>query len=90
MNLDSFLKKHPQWTIKNKKLFREYEFKNFEEAFSFMTQMALISEGMNHHPEWFNVYNKLRIELTTHDTGGISEKDLFWAGEAEKLVQKFL
>ena len=54
---------------------KKIEFKDFMEAFSFMTQVALKAEKMNHHPEWFNVYNKVEIVLTTHDKGGLTEKD---------------
>lgn len=55
---------------------QEFKFKNFLEAFSFMTAVALIAEKMDHHPEWSNVYNKVTISLTTHDCGGVSHKDL--------------
>lgn len=51
-------------------------FKNFNEAFAFMTKVALMAEKMNHHPEWFNVYNRVDITLTTHDAGGLSAKDI--------------
>jgi 4a-hydroxytetrahydrobiopterin dehydratase len=54
---------------------RKVEFEDFMEAFSFMTQVALKAEKMNHHPEWFNVYNKVEITLTTHDAGGLTDKD---------------
>lgn len=64
-----------QWELKENKLHFEHEFKDFKEAFSFMTKIAEAAEEMNHHPEWFNVYNKVRIDLTTHDAGGISQKD---------------
>lgn len=56
-------------------LSKKFEFKDFKEAFAFMTSVAEKAEEMNHHPEWFNVYNKVDVELTTHDTGGLSEKD---------------
>ena len=58
---------------------REFRFKNFNEAFAFMTQCALEAEKMDHHPEWFNIYNRIDVVLTTHDTGGVSEKDLILA-----------
>ena len=58
------------------KLEKNWKFKNFKEAFSFMTKVALISESINHHPEWFNVYSNLKIELTSHDAGGISKLDI--------------
>ncbi len=55
---------------------RKFEFKNFNEAFAFMTRSALLAEKMDHHPEWFNVYNKLEVTLSTHDAGGITENDV--------------
>lgn len=58
---------------------RNIEFSDFKEAFSFMTKVALYAEQVNHHPEWFNVYNKVNIELTTHDAGGLTEKDYKFA-----------
>lgn len=73
------------WTIEKGKLRKEFRFKNFSEAFGFMTRVALIAEAMNHHPEWFNVYNRVVIDLTTHDVGGISDLDLEFAARVEKL-----
>lgn len=55
---------------------RSFKFKNFSESWGFMTRIALLAEKMDHHPEWFNVYNKVDITLTTHDAGGVSEKDI--------------
>ena len=64
------------WSVNvDQKLEREIQFKDFKEAFAFMTRVALYAEQKNHHPEWFNVYNRVKIELTTHDAGGITEKD---------------
>ena len=63
------------WVLENGKLRREFRFANFVEAFGFMTRVAIEAEKMNHHPEWFNVYNKVVVDLTTHDAGGISELD---------------
>lgn len=63
------------WVLENGKLRREFRFANFVEAFGFMTCAAIEAEKMNHHPEWFNVYNKVVVDLTTHDAGGISELD---------------
>lgn len=74
------------WSIENGKLHREFKFKSFVEAFGFMTSVALVAERMNHHPEWFNVYNKVVIELTTHDAGGISERDFEFAAKVDGLL----
>jgi len=64
------------WSVVNDKLHKDFVFKNFIEAFGFMTRAALYIEKMNHHPEWFNVYNKLKVDLTTHDAGGITQNDI--------------
>lgn len=84
--IDEQIKTTPLWSIADGKLRREFEFKNFVEAFGFMTRAAMIAEGMNHHPEWFNVYNKVRIELSTHDAGGISELDFQLARNIDALL----
>ena len=59
------------WTLANGKLHREYKFADFVHAFGFMATAAIAIEKMNHHPEWFNVYNRVVVDLTTHDAGGI-------------------
>ena len=74
------------WSIENEKLHKEFQFRSFVQAFGFMTSVALIAESMNHHPEWFNVYNKVMIDLTTHDAGGISNLDFEFASKVEKLL----
>ena len=66
----------PGWSVVNGKLHKEFIFKDFIEVFGFMTIAALHIEKMNHHPEWFNVYNKLKIDLVTHDAGGITQNDI--------------
>ncbi len=66
----------PGWSIVDGKLHKEFTFKNFIEAFGFMTTAALHIEKMNHHPEWFNVYNKIKVDLVTHDAGGITQNDI--------------
>ncbi len=73
------------WTIEDGKLHKEFQFDNFITAFGFMTQLALVAESLNHHPEWFNVYNRVTIDLTTHDAGGISELDFQWAKQADAI-----
>ena len=73
--INEFITTHNSWSIKNNKLHQNLTFKNFIEAFGFMSKIALHAEKLNHHPEWFNVYNKLTIDLTTHEAGGITERD---------------
>ena len=64
------------WTTENNVLYKKFEFKNFSEAFAFMTRVAIEAEKMDHHPKWTNVYNKVEIWLTTHDAGNmITDKD---------------
>jgi 4a-hydroxytetrahydrobiopterin dehydratase len=65
---------------------RAFTFENFAEAFAFMTQVALFAEKADHHPEWFNVYNRVSILLTTHDAGGLSARDIDLAGKIDALV----
>jgi 4a-hydroxytetrahydrobiopterin dehydratase len=65
----------PGWAIVEGKLHRSYVFADFSEAFAFMTRVALAAEQLNHHPEWFNVYSTVRVDLTTHDADGVSELD---------------
>jgi 4a-hydroxytetrahydrobiopterin dehydratase len=74
------------WSIQADKLHRQFQFRDFLHAFGFMTQMALVSERMGHHPEWFNVYNRVVVDLTTHDAGGITQKDVDWALSANALT----
>jgi 4a-hydroxytetrahydrobiopterin dehydratase len=64
------------WEEKNNQLYRSFEFKDFKEAFAFMTKVALVAEKMDHHPNWTNVYNKVEVYLSTHDAGDvITDKD---------------
>lgn len=73
------------WSIVDGKLHKEFQFKDFIAAFGFMTQLALVAESMNHHPEWFNVYNKVIIDMSTHDADGITELDFQFAESADGL-----
>ena len=75
------------WSLVDGKLHREYRFSDFKSAFSFMTAVALKADEMDHHPEWSNVYNRVTIDLTTHDAGGLTELDFELATEAERLAQ---
>ena len=75
------------WKEENNRLIRVFEFENFVEAFGFMSSVALVAEKMGHHPNWSNVYNKVTIELTTHDAGnGVTQKDRSLAKAIDKLV----
>ena len=76
------------WKEEDNKLKRTFEFKDFSEAFAFMTRVALIAEKQNHHPWWSNVYNKVEMELNTHDAGDIvTEKDWKLAKAIDKLIE---
>jgi 4a-hydroxytetrahydrobiopterin dehydratase len=76
------------WKEENNYLRRSFKFKDFREAFAFMTKVALISEKLNHHPRWSNVYNEVEIMLNTHDEGDIvTDKDRQLAGEIDKLLR---
>ncbi len=75
------------WIEENHKLKKTFQFKDFVEAFSFMTKVALIAEKMNHHPEWSNVYNRVSIELSTHDAGNvITDKDHKLAAAIDQIA----
>ena len=84
--IEQELKNLPGWSVKNEKLHREIEFESFNQAFGFMTRAAMEIEKMNHHPEWFNVYNRLVIDLMTHDAGGITKNDINLAKILNSLV----
>ena len=85
---DTWLRALPQWSLarEGKAIERSFEFADFAEAFAFMTRIAIIAEKRDHHPEWFNVYNKVDITLTTHDAGGLSLRDVNMAKKIDKLV----
>lgn len=76
------------WTEANNKLYKKYKFKNFSEAFAFMTRVALIAEKMDHHPLWTNVYNTVEIWLNTHDAGDVvTDKDRKLAEAIDALLE---
>jgi 4a-hydroxytetrahydrobiopterin dehydratase len=81
------LEKIKGWQTDGKGVYLEkaFSFKDFSEAFSFMTRVALLAEKKNHHPDWSNSYNSVTIRLTSHDTGGVTIRDLDLAKEIEKL-----
>jgi 4a-hydroxytetrahydrobiopterin dehydratase len=76
------------WTVAQGKLHREYRFADFIAAFGFMTGAALVAQSMDHHPEWFNVWNTVRVDLATHDAGGITALDFMLAREMEGLAAR--
>lgn len=84
--IEAGLKDLPDWTIKDEKLHRELKFKNFVQAWGFMTQVAILAQEMDHHPEWFNVYSRVTIDLTTHEADGISTRDFELAQKIDKVV----
>ena len=83
----------PDWSYSSERggcLSRNFVFADFVQAFGFMTQLALHAEKMNHHPEWSNVYNRVDIVLTTHDAGGLTERDVTLARIADGLARQLL
>ena len=78
----------PDWRVEGGKLHREYEFADFLGAFGFMASSALVAQGMDHHPEWFNVFGTVRVDLATHDAGGVTVLDLKLARAMEDLARR--
>jgi 4a-hydroxytetrahydrobiopterin dehydratase len=75
------------WKVVNGKINKTFEFDDFVQAFGFMTRVAMAAEKIDHHPEWFNVYNRVRIDLVTHDIGGISNYDIKLARTIDGLAK---
>jgi 4a-hydroxytetrahydrobiopterin dehydratase len=84
------LEKLPGWTLAGGKLHREYKFADFVAAFGFMSGAALVAQAMDHHPEWFNVWSTVRIDLATHDAAGITALDVKLAETMEALAARLL
>ncbi|MBI3831369.1 MAG: 4a-hydroxytetrahydrobiopterin dehydratase [Planctomycetes bacterium] len=82
------LAKLPGWSLASGKLHREFKFKDFVHAFGFMSSVALVAESMNHHPEWFNVWSTVKVDLNTHDAGGITQLDFDLAAKMEELSKR--
>lgn len=87
VTLQSKLNLVPEWRVEEEKLKRDFVFTDFVEAWGFMSRVALIAETQNHHPEWQNVYNRVSIQLTTHDAGGLTLKDLNLAQAIDQLIR---
>ncbi len=77
------------WSVKKGALHKEYAFASFVDAFGFMASVALCAEAANHHPDWSNAYGAVRVDLSTHDAGGITEKDVALATQMERLAARF-
>lgn len=77
--IDRHLQRIEGWSLKDGKLHREYKFATFVEAFAFLTRVAFLAESLNHHPELCNIYNRVVLDLMTHDVGGVSELDFQFA-----------
>jgi 4a-hydroxytetrahydrobiopterin dehydratase len=86
--LQSELQGIPGWTVVKGKLYKEFRFSSFVDAFGWMTSVALVAEAMNHHPDWFNVYDQVKVNLVTHDLGGISTYDIKLASKMNDLFEK--
>lgn len=86
---ESFLEQNKNWQRVEGRdaITRTFKFKDFNAAFGFMTRVAITAEKMNHHPEWSNVYNKVEVTLTTHDAGGVTEKDLKLAAKMDSFYE---
>ena len=84
--LDLFIENNPSWIIDNKTIKKEFKFDNFIDAFGFMSKVAILSEKLDHHPDWQNTYNIVSINLTTHDKGGITTNDIKLAESIDKLI----
>ncbi len=76
------------WSLEAGKLHKVFEFGDFSEAFAWMTRVALLAEQLNHHPEWSNVWNRVAVNLTSHDTGGITNRDIKLARQMDGLIRK--
>jgi len=81
----TFIKENSTWSLEDKKLHKVFVFKNFIQAFGFMTQAAIIAERDNHHPEWCNVYKTVTVDLTTHEANGITERDFSLAKARDRI-----
>lgn len=77
------------WSLRENTINRDFKFRNFVDAFSFMTAIALAAEKMNHHPDWSNSYNKVGITLTTHEAKGITQRDFDLASVIDRLWEKY-
>lgn len=82
----NFLKDLEQWQFDDNAIVKDYKFKNFSESLGFIVRLGILAEKANHHPEIFNVYNKVQIKLSTHDAGGVTDKDFDMAKSIDSLI----
>ena len=75
------------WSYTGDRLSREFRFKDFSQAFAFMTRVAMRAEQLDHHPDWFNVYNRVKVQLNTHDAGGVTELDFLLAEAMDRFAE---
>lgn len=87
-DLNRELRQLSGWAVREGKLHREYKFPDFAHAFGFMATAAVLIEKRNHHPEWLNVYNRVIVDLTTHDAGGITQKDVDLARMLDAIASR--
>ena len=87
--VSSSLRRLKRWRLSHGKLHREYRFRTFEDAISFILRSSLEVAKLDHHPEWFNVYNKVVVDLVTHDVGGISNYDFILSRKLETIASSF-
>lgn len=88
VEIDALISEMPGWSLREDKLHRDFVFPDFVHAFGFMATAAIAIEKMNHHPEWSNVWNRVSVDLTTHDAGGITAKDATLARLLEALAAR--
>ena len=74
------------WTLNDNRIIKDFSFKNFKEALSAMVKIGEVAEELNHHPDWYNSYNKLNIKLSTHDVGGLTINDFILASRIEEII----
>jgi 4a-hydroxytetrahydrobiopterin dehydratase len=86
--IQTFIAHHSNWQIKNQKLSKTFVFKDFSAAFKFMTAVALVAEQNQHHPEWFNCYKTVTVQLTTHTANGITQQDFKLANTMDVIAKK--
>jgi 4a-hydroxytetrahydrobiopterin dehydratase len=86
----AFLREFPEWREAEGRdaIARMFQFQDFNQAFGFMTRVALLAEKLDHHPEWFNVYNRIEVTLSTHDAGGVTDKDIAMARAMEEYARR--